>query len=386
MSKEKIGWNIVFKNFQNLPLKKKKVMFESFVGRGYNDNPYAISEHLSDKELEYDLVWGLDEKLIKKVDYADIRTAKRFSVRYLYHLATAKYIITNSRLPKGFVKREGQVIIQTWHGTPLKKLVLDMENNHFPNISKIDYLIEFLSDVKKWDYLVSPNQYSTNIFRRCFAYEGEILEVGYPRNDRLVNFHPNEVVKIKEHLKIPETKKVLLYTPTFRENKVTEKGKYVEEQKLNLAQIVKQNPDWIILVRSHYLINKYGRFKHPNIIDVSQYQDLNDLFIISDCLLTDYSSTMFDYTILNRPIIKYAYDLAEYSEELRGFYLDYHNDIPATSIENERELGELLDNFEQYQEFWLKEINDFNQRFNYLADGKATKRLVEQTLLKKEKN
>ncbi len=383
MNKQNLAWKFLYKKFKSLPLKKNKILFESFEGCGYNDSPYAISEHITNNDLDFDLVWALNYKIIKDVDYANIITTKKVSISYLFHLATAKYIITNGNLPEQFVKREGQIIVQTWQGTPLKKLVLDIENNHFPNTSKIDYIIKFLEDVKRWDYLISPSSYATSIFRNAFAYEGEILEIGLPKNDRLINFHPDEVTVLKERLNLPNDKKVLLYTPTFREHKYNEKGKYLEENKLNFAQIVKNNPDWIILVRSHYLVNKNSRFKNKNIIDVSKYSDLNDLFIVSDCLLTDYSSTMFDYSILNRPIIKFAYDLDEYEHKYRGFYIDYKADIPATSIENEGELSELLSNFEHYQNFWTEEMLTFNQRFNSLANGKSTKQFVQKVLTKK---
>lgn len=375
MNKTKIAWDVIYKTFQKMPVKKNKIIFESFLGRGYNDSPKAISDYLITHDYDYNIYWSINDP--KKIDSEEFEVVKKPSIAYLYHLATAKYIITNSRMPKEFEKREGQKLIQTWHGTPLKKLVLDMEENHFPATTKINYFINFLSDVAKWDYLISPNEYSTKIFKRAFAFEGEIMEIGYPRNDRLHKFHPVEVDNIKERLKITPDKKVLLYTPTFRENNAKKKGQYIEQIKLNFNQVLKNNPDWVILVRSHYLITEHQKLKNDQIIDVSLYHDINDLYIISDTLLTDYSSTMFDYAILNRPIIKFAHDFKEYESKLRGFYLDYHKDIPATNIQNEAELSELLKNFDQYKEFWIEEIVEFNNKFNSISNGKSAKQFVD---------
>ncbi len=376
MNKSNIAWDVIYKSFQKLPIKSNKIVFESYLGRSYNDNPRAISDYITENDLDYNIIWFFNEP--KKFEDDTIEATKKPSISYLFHLATAKYIVTNSRMPKHFTKRKDQVLIQTWHGTPLKKLVLDMKENHFPNTSKIEYFTEFLNDVKYWDYLLSANQYSTDIFRGAFAYEKEILELGYPRNDRLINYHPDEKRAIKQNLQIDLKKKILLYTPTFRENNAKEKGKYNENITLKFNRVLEQNPDWIILVRSHYLITEKIKFKNPNVINVSEYLDINDLYLISDVLLTDYSSTIFDFAILNRPIIKYAPDLELYESKMRGFYLDYHQEIPATSIKNERELSELLKSFEEYKLFWTDEITDFNQRFNGLNDGKATKRIVEK--------
>ncbi len=375
MNKTKIAWDVIYKSFQKLPMKKNKIVFESFLGRSYNDSPKAICDYILDNDYDYDIIWSVNDP--KKITSEEFEVVKKPSISYLYHLATAKYIITNSRMPKEFQKREGQKLIQTWHGTPLKRLVLDMEENHFPNTTKINYFINFLSDVAKWDYLISPNAYSTEIFRRAFAFEGEILEIGYPRNDRLHKYHPEEAVKIRERLNIDPNAKVLLYTPTFRENNAKKKGQYIEQIKMNFNQVLKNNPDWVVLVRSHYLVTEHQKLKNENIIDVSSYHDINDLFIISDTLLTDYSSTMFDFAILNRPIIKFAHDYEEYEGKLRGFYLDYHKDIPATNIKNEQELSELLNNFEQYSDFWAGELVDFNLKFNNISTGSSSKEFVE---------
>ncbi len=375
MNKTSITWGLIYKSFQKFPINKRKIVFESFLGRSYNDNPKAISDFILDQAYDYDIIWSVNNP--KKIDSEEFEVVKKPSIVYLFHLATAQYVITNSRMPKGFEKRPGQKLIQTWHGTPLKRLVLDMEENHFPNTSKISYFINFLKDVEKWDYLISPNEYSTEIFKRAFAYEGKVLEIGYPRNDRLYTYHPEEQNAIREKLGIKPGAKVLLYTPTFRENNAKKKGQYIEQIKLNFNQVLKNNPDWVVLIRSHYLITEHQKIKNDNIIDVSGYDDINDLYIASDTLLTDYSSTMFDYAILNRPLIKYAHDYKEYEGKLRGFYLDYHNDIPATNIQNEVELSELLVNFDQYKEFWATEIMEFNQKFNSPSQGDSARKFVE---------
>lgn len=376
MNKSNIAWDIIYRSFTKLPIKTNKIVFESYLGRNYNDNPKAISDYLIKNEMDYNIIWFFNNP--KQFEDDTIEATKKPSISYLFHLATAKYIVTNSRMPKQFEKRSDQVLLQTWHGTPLKKLALDMQENHFPNTTKIEYFMEFLGDVQNWDYLISPNAYSTDIFRRAFAFENEVLESGYPRNDRLINYHPDEINQIKKKLELDLDKKILLYTPTFRENNAKVKGHYNEKITLKFNKVLEQNPDWIILVRSHYLITEKIKFKNPNVINMTEYPDVNELYMISDVLLTDYSSAMFDFAMLNRPIIKYAPDLEMYESKMRGFYLDYHEEIPATSINNEQELGELLKNFEQYKLYWTDELVEFNQKFNHLNDGKATKRIVDK--------
>ena len=178
-----------------------------------------------------------------------------------------------------------QVYIQTWHGTPLKKLGTDIEEIHMPGTDTESYKRNFILEADKWDYLVSPNAYSTEIFTRAFDYSGKVIESGYPRNDVLSNYSDTLLSSIKKDLGIPEEKKVMLYAPTWRDNEFYQKGKYKFEFQFDLERWKREFGDeWVLLSRMHYLVAENFDFSaHEGIVyDVSTYPDIRDLYLVSD--------------------------------------------------------------------------------------------------------
>lgn len=367
-----IIWDVIFKLFTYLPINQKKVFFESFLGKSYSDNPKALYEELN-KSSSYHAIWSVKKK--QNIP-GNAKQVKRLGLRYLYHLATAKYIIVNSRMPKEFVKADDQILIQTWHGTPLKKLANDIEKFTMPNQTAETYLQEFDADVAKWDYLISQNAYSTKMFKSAFKYEKEIIEIGYPRNDYLLNHDKLNVKLIKEQYGIKPEEKVLLYAPTYRDNQVNEMENYIQTIKLDLEQIQKRASEWKIIIRVHYLIAEQIDINNENVIVAKEQADINDLMIIADCLLTDYSSVMFDYANLKRPIIFYAYDLKEYEKKTRGFYQDYKMMICGKNIKNTNDLIKILKNFNNYKNQYTEQIEAFHDQYAYLDDGKVSERII----------
>ncbi|WP_256869151.1 CDP-glycerol glycerophosphotransferase family protein, partial [Enterococcus thailandicus] len=213
--------------------------------------------------------------------------------------------------------------IQTWHGTPLKRLGLDIKNVTMPGTDTNKYRENFKNEAARWDYLISPNAYSTEIFRSAFAYEGEILEIGYPRNDILLLPDNSEKIKqIRKKLTIAENQKVILYAPTWRDNQFIKKGAYKFDNQFPFTEILEQESDTIILTRLHYLVaEQFDPKQYGNrVIDVSSYEDISHLYLIADLLITDYSSVMFDFALTKKPMIFYMYDLDSYGQEIRGFY------------------------------------------------------------------
>src|SRR5690606_6268881 len=224
----------------------------------------------------------------------------------------------DSRQTDTFRKRKGSIFIQTWHGTPLKKLALDMQvMNIGGDTNLLDYKEKFKNQVKSWDYLISQNQYSTRKFTSAFAFQNEIWEIGYPRNDILVNCN-NEgaIINYKMKLALPLDKKIILYAPTWRDDEYYEPGKWKLKLQLDIDQMQSRlGKEYVVIIKLHYFMQdeiKLDQNLQDFIRVFNSDQDIQILYLVSDILITDYSSVMFDYSILRRPIIFYVYDLEKY--------------------------------------------------------------------------
>ena len=375
-----IGWlkRIIYKNFfNNRKIKNNRIVFESFRGDFYSDSPKYIYEYLLENYgNKYDYVWIMNHK-------NDIpgnpKTCPRFSLKYYYYMATAKYWVINRRQARRLKKRDEQIILSTWHGTPLKRLGLDLENIYY---SSPKTKIIFYNAAKVWDYLVSPNRYTTNILRSAFGYEGEMLETGYPRNDILYNADDDKIEDIKTRLNIPKDKKVILYAPTFRDE-AFESETIESELTLNfdLNKLkVEISDEYVIIIRAHYYVSSrldltdYKDFA----FDYSSYDDISELYLISDILITDYSSVFFDFANLKRPILFYPYDLEEYNSIDRGFYIDIYNDLPGPLLFTTEEIIDNVKNIADVKEEYGEKFKEFYDEFCNFEDGTASKRIVER--------
>ncbi|GEM02802.1 CDP-glycerol glycerophosphotransferase [Halolactibacillus halophilus] len=373
---------ILFKLFLLLP-QQNKIIFESFHGKQFSDNPRAIYEYLQGINVpNLKLIWAIDRRASRLLKDNRFTSVKRLSPMWVYHMATSKYWVTNTRLPLWIPKVAKISYVQTWHGTPLKKLGVDIDDVKMPGTNTENYKKGFLQDSSKWDYLISQNVFSTEQFRRAFNYDGEILECGYPRNDYLINNNNYDYIKILKHrLGIDSNKKIIMYAPTWRDDEFINVGHYKFNLKLELTLLKSYlKDDFIILIRAHYLIsekldlNIFEGFA----INVSEYEDIRDLYLVSDMLITDYSSVFFDYSLLERPILLYAYDLEKYQHKLRGFYLDIE-ELPfpiCRTTEEVLNLIKLID-FNEKVNF----SQEYKERFNAIDNGTAAKCVVEQVIL-----
>ena len=259
---------------------------------------------------------------------------KRGSAEYYQAYSEASHWVSNARTPLYLNKKDNQTYIQTWHGTPLKRLANDMKVVRMPGTTTSRYKRNFNRETSRWDYLISPNRYSSEIFRSAFWMdEPRILEIGYPRNDVLVNRANDQdyIDEIKTNLNLPSDKSNYVCS-NLRDDEFVSKGKYLFELKIDLENLYNElGDDYVILLRMHYLIsNALDLTGYENFaVDVSNYNDVSELFLVSDCLITDYSSVMFDYGILKRPQFFFAYDIDKYDKGLRGFYMDYMKDLPG---------------------------------------------------------
>lgn len=368
-----------------LPRKKNLVIFESFHAKQYSDNPRALYEYMKEHFPEYHLLWSVDKSATPLFDEFKVPYIRRFTPQWFLTFPRAGYWVNNVRLPLWMPKPSKTVYVQTWHGTPLKKLGLDIEEVHMPGTDTDAYKRNFVAESEKWDYLISPNTYSTSIFKRAFAYKGNVIESGYPRNDVLAN--PSETLSstIKKNLGIPGDKKVMLYAPTWRDNEFYKKGQYKFDFKFDLeAWKEKYGSEWVLLSRMHYLVAENFDFSaHEGIVyNVSNYPDIRDLYLISDLLITDYSSVFFDYAILDRPIIFFMYDLETYRDQLRGFYFDIEKEAPGPIVQNEQQLFDALDRIAASPAEMNAAAIAFKEKFNSLEDGRAADRAVRAFLRK----
>ena len=248
-------YQLLFKILGLLPFDSKLIIFESFFGRQYSCNPRAIYEYMKEHYPEYKLYWSVDKRYVQNFVEKDLNIITRFSLKWLFLMATARYWVINVRIPLWIPKPKHTIYIQTWHGTPLKKLALDMDEVHIPGTDTEKYKRNFIKETSKWDYLISPNRYSSEIFRRAFAFKNEMIESGYPRNDFLYQANDEDkIMGIKQRYKIPLDKKVILYAPTWRDDQYYQVGKYKFDLKLNLQQMQEQlGAEYIVILRMHYL-------------------------------------------------------------------------------------------------------------------------------------
>ncbi|MEC2181877.1 CDP-glycerol glycerophosphotransferase family protein [Bacillus spizizenii] len=375
-------YSILFSVIGTLPKNKRMIIFESYLGKQFSCNPRAIYEYLQQNNSKYgfDMVWSIDRKYEHEFNRQGLKYSNRFTLSWLWKMATAKYWVTNSRLPLWLPKPKKTIYIQTWHGTPLKRLANDMDVVRMPGTTTEKYKKNFSKESSKWDILISPNRYSTEIFKRAFQFNNTVIETGYPRNDIL---YQKDIELYKEKLKKKlglGRKKIILYAPTWRDDNFYSKGNYKFDLNLNLEKIKKElGNQVIILLRMHYLVNQdfelvdYKDF----IMDVSDYPDIRDLYIISDILVTDYSSVFFDFANLKKPILFYAYDLEYYRDRLRGFYFDFESNAPGNVVDNTdnliEELKKLLKNPKLHDNY-----TQFYNEFCLYEDGKAAKRVVDK--------
>ena len=365
--------------FRKLPMKKNWICFESFLGKQYADSCKYIYEYLlKNYKKDYKFIWIINDDNVKIP--GNPTRVHRFSLKYFYYMTRSKYWVNNMRQPKWYPKRKGNVFLETWHGTPLKKLVFDMEDVYSASPT---YKAEVYSQSRKWDYLVSDNPFSTEVFQSCFMFPKEkILEYGYPRNDLMHHPHKDKIAaRIRKKVGVPEGKKTILYAPTWRDDEYYGKGQYKFKLQLDLRRLREEFGDeYVILLRTHYFIADSLDVTGVEdfAINVSKYSDITELYLISDICITDYSSVFFDYANLKRPILFFTYDLEKYRDVLRGFYIDIEKEIPGPLLYTNDEVVDAIRNIDKIEAQYHDRYEEFYNRFCALDDGHAAKRIVEK--------
>ena len=359
---------------------REAVFYNSFTGRQYSDSPRAVHRELVARGLPLDHIWAVTDG--QAAIPPSGRAVALWEREWYEALATSRYIVTNQHLPAWFQRREGQVVVQTWHGTPLKRIAFDIENLQFADKK---YFEKLEDEVGNWTYLVSPNRFSTPILERAFRFPGQMLEIGYPRNDILFAAgDEREAISadVRGRLALPPGKKVVLYAPTWRDDEYYVGGSYKISMMLDLdAARERLGDDHVLLVRRHpNVIDDIPGAGDGFVFDVSTYPDMADLLAITDVLITDYSSVMFDFANTGRPMVFFTYDLAHYRDKLRGFYFDFEAEAPGPLLSTSADVVEAIRNADAVVDQYATRYKAFAERACDLDDGKAAARLVDAML------
>ena len=369
----------------------KLVVFESYQGRSYSCSPRAIYEYMvnSPDFSDYSFVWVFRDTDKHGKFPKNTALVKYDSEGAFEAYAKAGTWIVNSRLRTFIVPREDQRYIQCWHGTPLKKIGCDVIAGSNATSTPEEIKQEYTHDGQVITALISPCDYTTEKLISCFALSDgkeRIIQKGYPRNDALFGFSEEKALEIRRKLNIPDDKRVILYCPTFRDNGHDSSG-YTLQGVFDIKSFMEKYSKFaVLLIRTHYFIengidiNGLGE----GVTDVSGYDDINDLYIVSDMLITDYSSVFFDYANLNRPMVFYHSDAKEYESSIRGFYMGTAM-LPGYIVTEQKELekavGSILVDMKQGGDGLLRyktAVSAFNKRFNPYEDGHSSERVVRE--------
>lgn len=366
--------------FSRLPVKKGTVVFESHLGKQYSDSPRAIYEEMRRQGLDFDAVWSYagDPKGFPE----DATLVRRWSLPYLKALAQAEFWVDNQSYPLKLTKRPQTTYIQTWHGSALKRMGFDEPAWKLRSKAR---QVEQQRVLDRFDRFLVRSEHDVRTLAKALRLKEKVLlRVGYPRNDALVRAkRAEEVSGVRERgplaaeLGIPEDKQVLLYAPTFRRHGGRH-GRF--ELPFDVERFAEEFGDrHVLLVRSHYLNHVVlPPSVRGSVIDVSAHHDVTPLYELADAMITDYSSVMFDYALLDRPMVFFTYDYEEYVHEGRGTYFDLRERAPGPVVDTEEELFGALKALDEQVLAYADARARFVAEFGEYDRGDAAKSVVDQ--------
>lgn len=349
-----------------------RVVFNSFGGR-YSDNPRAIYEALVARGTEMDAVW-LARPEVRGDFPADVHLEEHWGPGARAALECADVIVSNDGLSREWDKQPTTTYLQTWHGTPLKRLHRDAVWAPEGRLEMI------MRDIARWDHLLSPNAASTPHLRSAFGFTGPVHETGYPRNDVLSAPDRDERrARVRAALGIAEHVRAVLYAPTWRDDLVLSDDGPSYDLPVDLGDLARDlGPDHVLLVRLHAMVSDRLVVQgSPPLLDVSRYPDVSELYLAADVLVTDYSSTMFDFAVTGKPIVHFTYDLEHYRDDLRGFYFDLAEIAPGPLWTTSEEVVAAIAELGRQPWQPSERYNRFRERFCSLEDGAATERVLQ---------
>jgi CDP-glycerol glycerophosphotransferase len=339
------------------------VFFESFYGHNVSCNPLGIDRAVAERLPDVTRYWSVRDASVAVPEGAVAvieGSAEWWRVR-----GSAKLLVVNDWLRKRFTRRRHQKVLQTWHGTPLKKIALSR-----PGL-RLRPALASIRERHAWNILLAQNDHSARTIRRAYAYTGKMWHEGYPRNDVLID---GDAVAVRRSLGIPDDTTVLLYAPTWRDDRP---GHIDHLDVARFADMLGDN--YLTLIRGHSRTLSPGADIQGNrVLDVTSYPDISQLFLAADALITDYSSVMFDFSVTGKPIYFFAPDLAHYRAQLRGFYFDLDRVAPGPLVQDPTELAELVRDRERVRADYSDRYAAWQKRFNPRDDGNAGRRIVER--------
>lgn len=363
-----------------LGLQHNKIFFDVFDGRGYCCNCKYIAEELIKEDQDVDIVWNFAEK--SSANFPNrIRKVMTETPEYYKEIYTSGIVVTNNSLPYQIKKRVGQYWISTWHGIgPTKKVAIDI------NANKEDYQGREITknDRARYDLMIAGSDFCEKLYRSAFQYAGEIAKYGYPRNDIIIN-RINTKKKIVRKYGIEYEKRIVLYAPTFRYSIVsqTDRKKAVETYDINMKMVLGQlcerfGGEYLLLYRIHHrvrcVLDLNGLF--PDGIDVTDYEDMQELLCAADVLITDYSSSMWDFSLARKPVFLYFNDKEE-CEKRTGFYRD-PDTYPYPKGHTTEELCQAIREFDD--EKYQKNLDEWFETYGTYDDGHASERVAERII------
>ncbi|MFD6878121.1 MULTISPECIES: CDP-glycerol glycerophosphotransferase family protein [unclassified Streptomyces] len=368
--------------FSKLPVKKGTIVFESHMGKQYSDSPKAIYEELVRQGAPFEAIWSYAGG--KPTGFPKEATlVRRWSWPYLRALAQAEYWVDNQGFPLALTKRPGTTYIQTWHGSALKRMGFHEPRTKAQGKAGQD---RFQAAVDRFDHFLIRSEHDTRTLAKGFRLRDEVLlRTGYPRNDALVEAHRAEADSgerlrgpLAAELGIDPDKKVLLYAPTFRANADGTVENF--EFPFDVEEFADRLGDrFTLLVRTHYLNSvSLPPSVAGRVIDVSRHHDVTPLLALADGLITDYSSVMFDYAVLDRPMLFFAYDYDAYATDIRGTYFDLKEKAPGPVVSTADELMQAVAAFDEADAKYAEARQRFLTEFGEYDRGDAARRIVEK--------
>ncbi|UNO41735.1 bifunctional glycosyltransferase family 2 protein/CDP-glycerol:glycerophosphate glycerophosphotransferase [Streptomyces sp. MST-110588] len=365
-----------------LPVRKGLVVFESHLGKQYSDSPRAIYEEMRRQGVEFEAVWSYAGGRPQGFP-EDATLVRRWGWQYLKALAQAEFWIDNQGFPLKLTKRPETTYIQTWHGSALKRMGFDEPNYKLRSRPAQE---EYQKVLDRFDHFLVRTEHDVRTLAKGFRLRDEVLlRTGYPRNDALVTARRAESERgrrergpLAQELGIPEDHTVLLYAPTFR---ATRTGKVRGfELPFDVEEFARRFGDrYTLLIRSHYLNHVVlPPSVRGKVIDVTGHHDITPLLALADGLITDYSSVMFDYALLDRPMLFFAYDYEEYAKESRGTYFDLMEKAPGPVVATEEELFGAIEEFKAADGPYAEARKRFVGEFGEYDQGDAARTIVEK--------